>query len=94
LVGIPEGKRQLAKPRRTWKDNIRMGLREIGWEDMSWTRQAQGRGQGRALVDMVTNLWVAYKLLKLCKIRPSALQVTEMSNAHGKSHAKNSRQRA
>jgi hypothetical protein len=36
LVGKPEGKRPLGRPRRRWEDNIRMDLREIGWGGMDW----------------------------------------------------------
>ena len=36
LVGKPEGKRRLVRPRRRWKDNIKMGLQEVGCEDMNW----------------------------------------------------------
>jgi hypothetical protein len=36
LVGTPEGKRPLRRPRRTWEDGIRMYVREIGWEDVEW----------------------------------------------------------
>jgi hypothetical protein len=40
LVGKPEGKRPLGRPRHRWKDNIRMDLREIGWQDMDWMHLA------------------------------------------------------
>jgi hypothetical protein len=36
LVGKPEGKRPLGRPRRRWMDNIKMNLGEIGWDDMDW----------------------------------------------------------
>jgi hypothetical protein len=36
LVGKPEGKRQLGRPRRRWVDNIRMDLGEVGWDDVDW----------------------------------------------------------
>jgi hypothetical protein len=45
LVEIPERKRPLRRPRRRWKDNIRMYLRKIGWEDVDWMHMAQGRDQ-------------------------------------------------
>jgi hypothetical protein len=41
LVGEPEGRRSLGRPRRRWEDNIRMNLREIGWEGVDWTHLAQ-----------------------------------------------------
>jgi hypothetical protein len=57
LVGKPEGKRPLGRPRCRWVDNIKMDLREIGW-DMDWIDLAQDRDQWRALVNMVINLQV------------------------------------
>jgi hypothetical protein len=53
LVEKPEGKRPLGTPRRRWVDNIKMDLRETGWDDV-----AQGRGQWRALVITVMNFRV------------------------------------
>jgi hypothetical protein len=55
LVGKPEGKRPLERPRRRWVDNIKMDLREIGWCGMDWIRLAQDRDQWRALVNTVMN---------------------------------------
>jgi hypothetical protein len=54
LVGKPEGKRPLGRPRRRWVDNTKMDLREIGWDGMDWIDLAQFRG----LVNTVINLWV------------------------------------
>jgi hypothetical protein len=53
LVGKPEGKRPLVIPRRRWVNNIKMGLREIGWDGMDWIDPAQDRDQWRALVNTV-----------------------------------------
>jgi hypothetical protein len=58
LVGKPERKRPLGRPRRRWEDDIRMDLREIGWGGMDWIDVAQNRDQWRALVNTVMNLWV------------------------------------
>jgi hypothetical protein len=58
LVGKPEGKRQLGRPRRRWVDNIRMDLREIGWDDVDWIDLAQDRDQWRAPLNTVMNLRV------------------------------------
>jgi hypothetical protein len=58
LVGKSEGKRPLRRPRRRWVDNIKMDLREIGWDGMDWIDLAQDRIQWRALVNMVMNLRV------------------------------------
>jgi hypothetical protein len=58
LIGKPKGKRPLGRPRHKWEDNIRMGLREIGWEDVDWIQLAQDRDQQQDLVNTVTNLQV------------------------------------
>jgi hypothetical protein len=58
LVGKPEGKRPLGRPRRRWVDNIKMDLRDSGWDDMDWIDVAQDRDQWRALVSTVMNLEV------------------------------------
>jgi hypothetical protein len=42
LVGKPEGKRPLGRPRRKWVNNIKMDLREIGWGDMAWIDLVEG----------------------------------------------------
>jgi hypothetical protein len=56
LVGRPEGKRPLERPRRRWEDNIRMDLREIGIDGANWIRLAQDGVQWRAFVYTVMNL--------------------------------------
>jgi hypothetical protein len=58
LVGRPEGRRSLGRPRRGWEDNIRMDLGEIGFEDVDWINLAQDRDRWRALVNTVMNLRV------------------------------------
>jgi len=58
LVGKPEGKRQLGRPRRRWEDNIKMYLQEVGCGGMDWIEQAQERDSWRTLVTMVMNLRV------------------------------------
>jgi hypothetical protein len=58
LVGRPEGKRTLGRPRRRWMHNIKMDLRDITWDGMDWIDLAQDRGQWRALVNRVMNLRV------------------------------------
>jgi hypothetical protein len=45
LVGNPEGKRPLGRPRRRWVDNIKMDLRGIGWDGGDWIDLAQDRDQ-------------------------------------------------
>jgi hypothetical protein len=58
MVGNPEGKRPLGRKRRRWVDNIKMELREIGWDGMDWIDLAQDRDHWRALVRAVMNLRV------------------------------------
>jgi hypothetical protein len=58
LVGKPEGKRPPGRPRHRWVNNIKMDLREIGWDGMVWIDPAQDRDQWRALVNTVVNPWV------------------------------------
>jgi hypothetical protein len=60
LVGKPEGKRPLGRPRRRWVDNIKIDLRETGWDGMDWIDMAQDRDQWRDLVNTVMNLRVPY----------------------------------
>jgi hypothetical protein len=45
LVGKPEGKRPLGRPRRRWEDTVKMDLREIGWGDVDWIDLAQDGDQ-------------------------------------------------
>ena len=58
LVGKPEGKRPLGKPRRRWEVNIKMDLQEVECEGMDWIELAQDRDNWRALVNAVMNLRV------------------------------------
>jgi hypothetical protein len=58
LVGKPEGKRPLGRPRRRWVDNIRVDLGEVGCGDVDWIGLAEGTNRWRALVNSVLNLRV------------------------------------
>jgi hypothetical protein len=58
LVGRPEDKRPLGRPRRRWEDNIKMDLREMGIDGANWIRLAQDRVRWRAFVNTVMNLRV------------------------------------
>jgi hypothetical protein len=58
LMGKPEGKRPLGRPRRRWEEGIRMDLREIGWGSVDWIQLAQDRDRWRDLVSTVMNLRV------------------------------------
>jgi hypothetical protein len=57
LVGRPEGRRQLGRPRHRWEDNIKIDLPEVGW-GMDWIELAQDRDRWRAVVNAVMNLRV------------------------------------
>jgi hypothetical protein len=58
LVGRPEGKRPLGRPRRRWEDNIKADLKEVGYEGMDWIELAKHRDRWRALVNAGMNLRV------------------------------------
>jgi hypothetical protein len=58
LVGKPEGKRPLRRPKRRCVDNIEMDLLEIGWAGVDWIGLAQDRDNWRAFVNAVMNLWI------------------------------------
>jgi hypothetical protein len=58
LVGKTEGKRPLGRPRRRWVDNIKMDLRELGWDCVDCIDLAQDRDQCRTLVNTVVNFRV------------------------------------
>ena len=58
LVGKPEGKRPLGRPRRRWEDNIKMDLQEVGRGGEDWMEFAQDRDRWRALVSTVMNFRV------------------------------------
>jgi hypothetical protein len=58
LVGRPEGRRPLGRPRHRWEVNIKMDLQEVGWGGMDWIDMAQDRDRWRALVSAVMNLRV------------------------------------
>jgi hypothetical protein len=58
LVGKPEGRRPLGRPRHRWEDNIKMDLRGVGCGGTDWVDLAQDRDRWRAVVYTVMNLWV------------------------------------
>jgi hypothetical protein len=58
LVGRPEGKRPLGRPRRRWEDNIKLDLKDIGVDGANRIRLSQDRGRWRAFVSTVMNLRV------------------------------------
>ena len=58
LVGKPEGKRPLGRPRHRWEDNIKMDLQEVGCGGMDWIELAQDGDRWQALVNAVMNFQV------------------------------------
>jgi hypothetical protein len=58
LMGKPEGKRPLGRPRCRWDDNIKMDLQEVGWSCGDWMERVQDRDRWRALVGTVMNFRV------------------------------------
>jgi hypothetical protein len=74
LMGMPEGKRPLGRPRRRWEDGIRMDLREIDWGSVDWIQMAQDRDRWRAFVNTVMtrrvlsprNYLVGYEPCNIC----------------------------
>ena len=58
LVGRPERRIPLKRPRRRWEENIRMDLQEVGWGCMDWIALSQDRRRGWALVNAVMNIRV------------------------------------
>ena len=58
LVGKPEGKRPLGRPRCRWEDNIKINLQEVGGDCGDWVELAQDRDRWRALVNTLMNLRV------------------------------------
>jgi hypothetical protein len=71
LVVTPEGMRPLGRPRLRWVDNIKMDLRELGWDGMDWIELGEDWEQKRALVNTAMNLLVpqnAGKFFNSCTI--------------------------
>jgi hypothetical protein len=62
LVRKPDRKRQLQNLKHIWEDNIRLNLRETGWEGVDWINLAQDRFHWQVLVNMEINLWAPGKL--------------------------------
>jgi hypothetical protein len=58
-VGKPEERRQLERSRSRWGENMKMGLREVGWRAIDWIDLAQNRDRWRAVVNAVMNLLVS-----------------------------------
>jgi hypothetical protein len=69
LVGKPKGKRPLRRSRHRWEGDIKIYLREIGWDNMGWINSAENREQGWALVNMVMKLRVPYNVGSFLSIK-------------------------
>jgi hypothetical protein len=85
LVGKPEGKRLLGRPKRRWMDNMKIDLRVIVWGNMDWIDLAQERDQRRAFVNTVMNLYVPCnvgKFLSSC----TAASFSRRAQLHKVSH--------
>jgi hypothetical protein len=72
LVGKPEGKTPLGRPKRRWLDNIRMDLGEVRWGDVDWIGLAQDRNSWRALVNSELKLRVPWNAGKLSGVLTSS----------------------
>jgi hypothetical protein len=79
LMGNPEGKRPLGRPRCRWEDGIRMDLEEIGLGSVDWIQLAQNRDRWRALVNTVMNLRVLVprNYLFICTLFNDVCPVTQ-----------------
>jgi hypothetical protein len=82
LVGKPEGKRPLGRPRCRWVDNIRIDLVEVGWGDVDWIGLAQDRDRWRAHVNLVLNLRVPQNAGKLSSVQTTR-QLSSSAQLHG-----------
>jgi hypothetical protein len=80
LVGKPEGKRPLGRPRCRWVDNIRMELVEMGWGDVDWIGLAHYRDRWRALVNSVLNLQFPQNAGKLSSVLTTRISRVVLSS--------------
>jgi hypothetical protein len=62
LVGKPEGKGPLGRPRHRWEDNIKIDFQEMGWRGTDWIDPAQERDRWQTLLNTVMKLWVPYNV--------------------------------
>jgi hypothetical protein len=81
LVGRPEGRRPLGRPRRRWEYNIKMDLREIGFGDVDWIHWAQDRDRWRAVVNTVMNGF--HKMRGISRLAERTLSFLRRTLLHG-----------
>jgi len=82
LVGKPEGKRPLGRPRRRWEDNIKMDLQEVGRGCWDWMELAQDRDRWRALVSTVMNFRVP-KMREISRLAAEPVSFSRRTLFHG-----------
>ena len=82
LVGKPEGKRPLGRPRRRWEDNIKMDLQGVGGGCGDWMELAQDKDRWRALVSMVRNLRVP-KMRGISQLAAEPVSFSRRTLLHG-----------
>jgi hypothetical protein len=82
LVGKPEGKRPLGRPRLRWEDNIKMDLQEVGGSGGDWIELAQDRDRWRALVSTVRNLQVS-KMWGISSLAAEPVSLSRRTLLHG-----------
>ena len=82
LVGKPEGKRPLGRPRRRWEDNIKMDLQEVGGGCEDWMELAQDRDRWQALVGTVMNLQVP-KMRGISCLTAEPVSFSRRTHLHG-----------
>jgi hypothetical protein len=84
LVGKPEIKRLVGRPRRELEDNIKMGIRKIWWDSMDWVHLAQDRDQWRALVNSIMNFQVTQNVVKFLNGRATVgFSKTQLHGVYG-----------
>jgi hypothetical protein len=88
LVGKPEGRRPVGRPRRRWLDNIRMDLVGVGWSDVDWIGLAQDRDRWGALVNSALNLRVPQNTGKLWSVQTTG-DLSSSAQLHGVSYLDN-----
>jgi hypothetical protein len=82
LVGKPDERRPLGRPRHRWVDNIRMDLVDVRWGDVDWIGLAQDRGRWRAVVNSVLSFRVPYTAVKVSSVQTTR-DLSSSTQLHG-----------